>query len=209
MSANRTEQCASPAFASRERASASIARLASMPSPSFTRGPSSSSTRPVPVPMSSNRPPCPSGTSASSHSSIEAAGSPIARISSQSAPLRWKLSDAVRARSDSTRAACRRSAAIVGSSSATLASSSRVSAPASPVGTANHTFAPSRTRSSRPASQSSFRWRDSRGCDWPRISVNSDTQNAPRPARARMRSRVGSAAARRAVSRASIGLYLT
>ena len=56
------------------------------------------------------------------------------------------------------------------------------------------------------ASPSSRRWRDSRGCDWPRISVNSTTQKAPRAARASRRRRVGSAQARRAVSRVSMGL---
>ena len=56
MSARRTEQCVSPARASRERASASIALDASTPTPWLIRGASSSSTRPVPVPMSSSRP---------------------------------------------------------------------------------------------------------------------------------------------------------
>ncbi len=56
MSASRTEQCVSPARASRERASASIAFEASTPTPWLIRGASSSRTRPVPVPMSSSRP---------------------------------------------------------------------------------------------------------------------------------------------------------
>ena len=205
MSASRTEQCVSPARARRERASASIAFEASTPTPWLIRGASSSRTRPVPVPMSSSRPASWSGTSASSAASTAAAGRSSARISSQSAPWRRKLSDATRARSASTRAAWRRSVSRIGSSSGRRATKSRASAPGSPCGRANQTLAPSRTRSSRPQSHSSFRWRDRRGCDWPRISVNSDTQKAPRPANASRRRRVGSAAARRLVSRRSIG----
>ena len=72
-------------------------------------------------------------------------------------------------------------------------------------GRANQTFAPSRSRSSRPASPSRRRWRDSRGCDWPRMSVNSMTQKLPRAASARMRRRVGSAQARRAARSWSMG----
>ena len=73
-------------------------------------------------------------------------------------------------------------------------------------GRVNQTFAPSRSRASRPASPNRRRWRERRGWDWARISVNSTTQNAPRPASASRRSRVGSAQARNAVSRVSMGL---
>ncbi len=145
------------------------------------------------------------GTSASNASSTAWAGSSRARISSQSAPLWRKLSEATRARSASTRAAWRRSASRIGSSGGRRASRSRARAPSSPGGRANQTLAPSRTRSSRPQSHSSFRWRDRRGCDWPRISVNSMTQNAPRAASASRRRRVGSAAARRLARRCSMG----
>ena len=125
MSASRTEQCVRPARASRERASASIARDASTPTPWLIRDASSSSTRPVPVPISSSRPASCSGTSDSSAASTAAAGRSSARISSQSAPWRRKLSEATRARSASTRAAWRRSASRVGSSSGSRATSSR------------------------------------------------------------------------------------
>ena len=129
MSASRTEQCVSPARARRERASASIAFEASTPTPWLIRGASSSSTRPVPVPMSSSRPASASGTRASSAASTAAPGRSSARISSQSAPWRRKLSDATRARSASTRAAWRRSASRIGSSSGRRATRSRASAP--------------------------------------------------------------------------------
>ena len=124
-----------PGARRRERANASMARLASTPNPSFTRGPSSSSTRPVPVPISSSRPPLLSGTSVSNDASTAGAGRSSARISSQSAPWRWKLSEAMRARSANTRAPWRRSASSTGSSPGRRARSSRLSEPAFPIGT--------------------------------------------------------------------------
>ena len=86
--------------------------------PARTRGASNSSTLPVPVPISSRRPPSPGGTSESRAASTAAAGRSRARISSQSAPLSRKLSEAIRARSASTRAAWRRSASSTGSCAA-------------------------------------------------------------------------------------------
>ena len=38
-----------------------------------------------------------------------------------------------------------------------------------------------------PDSTSSLRWREMRGCDWPRMSVRSETDNSPSARRARMR----------------------
>ena len=55
--------------------------------------------------------------------------------------------------------------------------------------------APSRKRSTRPASASSLRWREMRGCDWPRMSVRSETVSSASASSARMRSRVSSPAA--------------
>ena len=57
--------------------------------------------------------------------------------------------------------------------------------------------APSRCRSTSPASTRSLRWREMRGCDWPRMSVRSETDSSPSASSARMRRRVSSAAARR------------
>ena len=60
------------------------------------------------------------------------------------------------------------------------ASSSRASAPASPGGEANQTFAPSRTRSSSPLRRAASGGGTGAAGDWPRISVNSDdAERAP------------------------------
>ena len=144
---------------------------------------------------------------ASSAASTACAGRSSARISSQSAPWRRKLSEAMRARSASTRAAWRRSASRIGSSSGRRASRSRTSAPVVAGGQREPDIGALRARrSSSPASHSSFRWRDRRGCDWPRISVNSMTQNGAAAASASRRRRVGSAAARRASEQVIHGL---
>ena len=54
---------------------------------------------------------------------------------------------------------------------------------------------PSRKRSTRPASASSRRWRERRGCDWRKISVRSETVSSASASSVRMRSRVASPAA--------------
>ena len=89
MSAWRTAMCDRPRSASRVRASASMSRDASTPTPSSIRDASRSSSPPVPQPISSSRP-MRGGSAASVAASIAAAGRPSARSSSQSAPCRRK-----------------------------------------------------------------------------------------------------------------------
>ena len=62
---------------------------------------------------------------------------------------------------------------------------------------------PSRKRSTRPASASSLRWREMRGCDWRRMSVRSETVSSASASSASTRRRVSSPAALRAALRAS------
>ena len=142
---HRAMRRTSGAAARRERASASIALEASTPEPlADPRGQQlqhppgagadiqqPAGVRPAPV--------------RSSAASTAGAGRSSARISSQSAPWRRKLSEATRARSASTRAAWRRSASSIGSSVGSRASRSRTSAPSAPPGRANQTLAPSGT----------------------------------------------------------------
>ena len=61
--------------------------------------------------------------------------------------------------------------------------------------------APSRWRSASPASTRSFKWRDTRGCDWPRMATSSLTVSSASSSRQRMRSRVSSPAASSPASR--------
>ena len=63
-----------------------------------------------------------------------------------------------------------------GSSRARTARASAAAAPFS--GAWKKAQAPSRRRSTRPASSRSLRWRDTRGCDWPRIVTNSLTASS-------------------------------
>ena len=63
--------------------------------------------------------------------------------------------------------------------------------------------APSRKRSTSPASTSSLRWREMRGCDCRRMSVRSETVSSASASSARMRRRVSSPAALRAALRSS------
>ena len=158
------------------------------------RGESFSKSPPVPQPISSKRPSRPFGRACSSAVSSASAGRPRARVSSQSAPWLRKLSEAMRARSAANRAAARRSAASKGSSSGRRA---RICLARSASGAIwNQALAPSGERVSRPASTKSFKWRESRGWDWPRMATNSVTHQAPRAQSASSRSRVGSAAPR-------------
>ena len=161
--------------ASRDRASASIAFEASTPTPWLIRGASSSSTRPVPVPMSSSRPASRSGTSASSAASTAAAGQVerphLVPVGALAAEAFGGHAGALGQHPGGLAAVGLQDRVVLGQPGDQVARPVR---PASPCGRANQTLAPSRTRSSRPQSHSSFRWRDSRGCDWPRISVNSD-----------------------------------
>src|ERR1700722_17095177 len=61
---------------------------------------------------------------------------------------------------------------------------------------------PSRKRSTRPASARRRRWRDSRGWDWRKISVRSETVSSASAISAKMRNRVASPAALSMVVRA-------
>ncbi len=62
---------------------------------------------------------------------------------------------------------------------------------------------PSRKRSTSPASASSLRWREMRGCDWRRMSVRSETVSSASASSASTRRRVSSPAALSAALRAS------
>ena len=64
---------------------------------------------------------------------------------------------------------------------------------------------PSRKRSTRPASARRRRWRESRGCDWRKISVRSETVSSASAISAKMRNRVASPAALSMVVRAGKG----
>ena len=66
---------------------------------------------------------------------------------------------------------------------------------------------PSRWRSTRPASASSRRWRERRGCDWRRMAVRSVTVSSASAISIRSRSRVASAAALRVAVRAGKGSW--
>ena len=94
-----------------------------------------------------------------------------------------------------------RSAFTIGSAGSRRRSHSRASAPP---GSARRkkAQAPSRCRVARPASTSSRRWRETRGCDWPRMATSSLTVSSAASNRERMRSRVSSPAASRPASRA-------
>ena len=61
---------------------------------------------------------------------------------------------------------------------------------------------PRAVASASPASTSSRRWRETRGCDWPRMATSSLTVSSATSNRQRMRSRVSSPAASRPVSKA-------
>ncbi len=81
-----------------------------------------------------------------------------------------------RARGAHHRSAVRGRARPTGSSGASRASKARMtSAPAPCSAMRKKAQEPSRKRSTRPASLSSFRWREMRGCDWRKISVRSET----------------------------------
>ena len=86
----------------------------------------------------------------------------------------------------------------VGSSGARRPMRSRASAPPASASRKN-AQAPSRWRSASPASTSSLRWRETRGCDWPRMATSSLTVSSASQSRPSSRSRVTSPAASSAV----------
>ena len=100
-------------------------------------------------------------------------------ISSQSGAVRRNIACARAARAARTSARRSRSAASAGSPGSSRARMSRASAAAGPFpATWKNAQAPSRWRSTSPASTSSFRWRDTRGCDWPRMATSSLTASS-------------------------------
>ena len=103
-----------------------------------------------------------------------------------------------------TEASRSRSRAMVGSAGSSRASSARAtSAPPPCSASRKNAQVPSRKRSIRPASASSLRWREMRGCDWRRMSVRSETVSSASASSASTRRRVSSPAAFRAALRAS------
>ena len=158
----------------RLRASASIAALWSTPTARAARGASSSSMRPVPVPRSSR---------------LRNGLSPISASERRLDPLlgRMQRADAVpvggalgeiggrllaarlaRASSRARSALQRRIGRIEPGDEIARERAARSAR-------RKNAQAPSRWRSASPASTSSFRWRETRGCDWPRMATSSLT----------------------------------
>ena len=193
MSPCRTLQWRRPARSSRARASASMSSDRSMPRPRSIVGPNSSSMRPVPVPRSS-----------SERNGLLAERLADRRLDRFVGDV--QRADAVpfarRARGNSlrrrrARARAPRRAARGRASASDRRGSSRADQRAGELGAAppcsasrKNAQAPSRRRSTRPASASSLRWREMRGCDWRRMSVRSETVSSASASSARRRSRV-------------------
>ena len=130
------------------------------------------------------------------------------RMRSHSAAWRAKYFCAAAARAARTDASRSRSRAMVASSGSSRATSSRASEalpPRSP--SRKNAQEPSRKRSTSPASASSLRWREMRGCDCRRMSVRSETVSSASASSATMRSRVSSPAALSAPLRSANGSW--
>ena len=197
MSPCRTLQWRSPARSSRARASDSMSSDMSRPRPRSIEGPNSSSIRPVPVPRSS-----------SERTSVPARA---ARIASSTACIGdVQLADAVPLGGVAGEIGLRRRGARRTNRGEPLAvaqqhrrrpnragRSGRARVPphrrCSP--SRKNAHEPSRNRSTSPASASSRRCREMRGCDWRKMSVSSETVSSASPSSARMRRRVASPAA--------------
>ena len=159
MSACRTAQCDSSGLASRVRARASMARLASTPRPLSTWGATTSSSRPVPVPMSSNRPVRP--PMARSRAALHGVRGQAERV--HLVPIGAGAAEAfggdARAfgQDPGSLAAVGLEHGVVGRAAGPAA---REPGEPAPAGRVNHMLAPSRTPLHHPASQSRRRWRD-------------------------------------------------
>ena len=176
-----------PLWSTRERASASIAALWSTPTARPASGAASSSIRPVPVPRSSRARIGPAPIIAITAASTRSSGACSARMVSQSAArcgeIGGGLAPAGLAASSPGGRGRRPASGSAGSRRASRSRASAAGAARNCSASRKNAHAPSRWRSARPASTSSLRWRDTRGCDWPRMATSSLTVSSAWPIR--------------------------
>ena len=172
----------------------------SMPSPRSMSGPNISRMRPVPVPRSSSERNGRSASASRIAASTASSATCSLRMRSHCGGVRAEIilrggGARVRAPRRAGRGRARPSDRS-GRAARSARARTRRCAPRS--ARRKNAQAPSRKRSTRPASTKSLRWREMRGCDWRKIWVRSETVSSASASSTRMRRRVSSPAALRA-----------